>query len=408
MPDVKRLENSGKILQRHCPVCGHNQGEILYPFRFVIPIGSRLPEKYDLVSCDQCGFVFADTPAGQQTYDLYYTEQSKYEDMNVSSGGVSSSWDRERFHSVANHLATYIPKNSAILDVGCANGGLLLALREAGYKTIIGLDPSSRCVENVREIGIETFQGGIFSRNLPFSSLDRFDCILLSHVLEHIHDLKEALCWVSELLAPNGKVYVEVPDASRYADYYKVPFYYFDCEHINHYDPVSLENLWKSAGFITCDICQKDIRASAMDDYPVISAIFQRQNGRKSKHLPLTHQARNSIDAYLHISIKDEVYETINTLADKGEELIVWGAGQYALRLLSSTRLAECRIKAFIDKDRNKQGTILGKLSILPPEALYGHHGPVVICSALHSAEISAEIRHMGFNNQIVVLKGCT
>ena len=385
----------------------YKSGVVLHMFRFTLPGGISLPDQYDLVSCEKCSFSFADTSVTQSEYDRFYAEQSKYEDTNVSSGGTVSAWDRERFRGVADHLASFVPNTDAtILDVGCANGGLLLALSEKGFSNLAGLDPSEKCVANVLDMGIKAKKGGIFFNDLTPAISGRCDCLILSHVLEHVRDLAGALTWVSGQLSRGGVIYVEVPDASRYAEYYKIPYYYFDCEHINHFDPVSLENLFRSAGFVICDMLQKDIPTSAEDRYPVIAAIFRKLPEVVYDGPVLSCGARKGIEAYLRLSVDDDVYQLIDSLADGGEDLMVWGAGQYALRLLSSTRLAECRISAFIDKDGKKQGMLLGGVPVLSPEALHGHQGPVVVCSALHSADITSEIRGMGIGNRIVVLKG--
>jgi SAM-dependent methyltransferase len=366
----------------------------------------HLPDMYDLVSCERCGFVFADTPATQKMYDTFYAEQSKYEDASVSSGGYASSWDRERFDVVVNYLEKFVARNAAILDIGCANGGLLLALRDAGFTSLMGLDPSGQCVENVRSAGLEASQGGLFTQHLGLGRSPGLDCILLSHVLEHVCNLSSAICWVRSQLAQDGFVYVEVPDASRYAEYYKIPYYYFDCEHINHFDPVSVQNLFCSSGFALCDMRQRDIPTSAEDRYPVIAALFRQLSVTTNGAPAVARDALGSIASYLARSAEDEVFATIGRLADRKDALMVWGAGQYAVRLLSTSRLGECTIVSFIDKDRRKQGMTLGSIPVQSPEALRGHRGPIVVCSALHSAEIAAEIRTMGFDNEIVVLKG--
>ncbi|MDD2336599.1 MAG: class I SAM-dependent methyltransferase [Geobacteraceae bacterium] len=396
-----------KLLFRPCPICMHIYGVILHQLRFTLPGGVSLPDQYNLVSCENCGFTFANTSADQKAYDSFYAEQSKYEDATVSSGGTTSAWDRERFHRVADHLASFVSgTDSTILDVGCANGGLLLALREKGFTNLAGLDPSEKCVANVIDMGIKAKRGGIYSGDVAPGVSGRYDCLILSHVLEHLRDLGGAMAWASRQVSCGGLIYVEVPDASRYAEYYKIPYYYFDCEHINHFDPVSLVNLFRSVGFALCDMRQKDIPTSPEDRYPVIAAIFYKLPVFTYDGPILSCGARKGIEAYLQLSSDDDVYQIIDNLADGGEDLMIWGAGQYALRLLSATRLIECRITAFIDKDKRKQGMTLGNIPIRAPEALYEHGGPVVVCSALHSAEISDEIRKMGHNNRIVVLKG--
>lgn len=399
------LNNNTKYLLRSCPICGCCIGDVLHHFEFVVHEIYDLPNNYDLVACEDCGFVFADTSATQQMYDTFYAEQSKYEDTTVSSGGYTSTWDRERFKTVASYLDGFASRDASILDIGCANGGLLMALREAGFNRLTGLDPSSQCAENVRLSGIDAYSGGLFAMNSGLKCSPGFDGILLSHVLEHVRDLSEAVVWLRNLLAKDGLVYIEVPDASQYAEYYKVPYYYFDCEHINHFDSASLQNLFCASGFTPCDIRQSDIPTSTEDRYPVIAALFRLSCDVVSFPVKVASDAANSIQSYLARSALDHVFATIDRLAEQKDALMIWGAGQYAVRLLATSRLGECNIVSFIDKDRRKQGTMLGATPVRSPEALRGHHGPIVVCSALHSDEISSEIRGMGLDNEIVVLK---
>ena len=394
-----------KSLGRACPICGDGRGVVLHTFAFTIPDGIRLPTCYDLVCCLCCGFTFADTAADQAAYDQFYAEQSKYENKEISSGGSTSSWDKQRFCEVADFLRRLLPTvDIPILDIGCANGGLLLALRDRGFTSLQGLDPSAKCVENVRAAGLTAEQGGIFESG---EESDRFGCVVISHVLEHLRDLRCGVSRVADRVASGGYLYVEVPDASRYHEYYKVPYYYFDCEHINHFESAALVNLLSGEGFEPRELVQKEISTSADDSrYPVISALFRKTGRSEGRAISRCCGARNSIEAYLKLSANDLVADLIQRLVDGGREIVIWGAGQYASRLLSNTSLSRCRIRFFVDRDAKKQGGHLGSVPVLAPSALAGHVGPVVVCAALHSAEIKAEIRGMGLQNEIVVLAG--
>ena len=94
--------------------------------KFALPENHILPKVYDVVVCSVCGFVFADTTAKQDDYDVFYRDFSKYEDVTVSSGGGLCEWDKNRLHETAKWLDSAIDNKSAsILDIGCANGGLL-------------------------------------------------------------------------------------------------------------------------------------------------------------------------------------------------------------------------------------------------------------------------------------------
>lgn len=148
-----------KNAQRKCPICGEVWVEVLYTQHFSLPDNMMLPTVYDIVACSKCEFVYADTSASQKDYDLFYTDMSKYEEPVIASGGGNTLWDRERLTRVANDLESYINKSSAILDIGCANGGLLVILKERGFINLTGLDQSPSCVSYVETShGIRQFR----------------------------------------------------------------------------------------------------------------------------------------------------------------------------------------------------------------------------------------------------------
>lgn len=403
------MKKNLKNLSRICPICSSIVGEVLHTQYFKLPDKYILPTSYDVVCCNKCGFVFADVPATQRDYDTFYADMSKYEDKKTSSGGSFQSWDIERSMRVVSDLSEVIAdRKSKIMDIGCANGGLLKALKNEGYQNLVGFDPSPVCISNIKQEGFDGFVGSIFSE--AFDSMEQdFDCVIFSHVLEHIYDLRKALMKIVVRLKIGGILYIEVPDASRYQDFYKVPFYYFDCEHINHFDENSLRNLLSEIGLEYLISSKKDIAASASDLYPAVYILCRKISDQNHKQeCVFNYVVRNSVIKYIEMSQKDNVYTKLNEIAISKEKVIVWGAGQNTLRLLSNSPLNKCNIVAFVDKDSKKQGLMLGNIAIHSPETIKGHNGYIIVSSALHSDEIVEEIRSMGFKNKLIVLKSNT
>jgi SAM-dependent methyltransferase len=218
---------------RPCPVCGSRQIERLHTQRFVLEDGHPLSDGYDVVDCAACGFVYADVSASQADYDAFYAELSKYDDAATSTGSGESPEDRDRLAETAEIVGGMFPSSEArILDIGCAGGGLLDALQRRGYRNLVGVDPSPTCARLTRERTGEAYDGWVTS--LP-SQIGTFDCVILSHVLEHVLDIASAIQALRRLLREGARVYLEVPDAVRYADHVYAPFQDFNTEHINHF-----------------------------------------------------------------------------------------------------------------------------------------------------------------------------
>lgn len=396
-----------KALNRSCPVCDNQTGEVLHTQKFALPDHYILPKEYDVVACKVCGFVFADTTAGQKEYDIYYRDFSKYEDLTVSSGGGLCEWDKQRLQQTAECInKELISRSAAVLDIGCANGGLLAALRELSYTNLTGLDPSPACVAHVSTMDIKCFEGSLLNQNaLPVG--EKYDCIILTHVLEHIYDVKRAVDSLVGKVKPGGMIYIEVPDASCYSDFYIVPYYFFDCEHINHFDEHSLANLFLPTGCIVAGVVKKAMQVSSVNQYPAVGIFLKTSTGEITTTPKMTpsNSVCTNVMTYIAISAERERHDEIDNLANSNEPIVVWGAGSYTLRLLETTSLGRCAIHAFVDSDKSKQVRQIRGIPIISPQHLVDNNllNTIVVCSALYSNDIVEQIHSMGITNRVFI-----
>lgn len=96
----------------------------------------------------------------------------------------------------------------ALLDLGCGAGLNLAAFRQR--YDCQGIEPNPLLVERARENSGVMVQGGSLPYGLP--SLDRqFDFITLLDVIEHIDDDVATLKTAASLLAPGGRIVINVP-----------------------------------------------------------------------------------------------------------------------------------------------------------------------------------------------------
>lgn len=112
------------------------------------------------------------------------------------------------------------------LDVGCGLGRNLAHLGGHG----VGIDHNEACVEAVREQGFTAYLPAEFDRSVD-ARADRFDSLLVAHVLEHLSD-EEATDLVGKYLPfvkPSGRVVVITPqEAGQRSDPTHVRFVDFD------------------------------------------------------------------------------------------------------------------------------------------------------------------------------------
>ncbi len=81
------------------------------------------------------------------------------------------------------------------------------------------LDPSDARRKYARKhFGIEVHTGSIVAAESVLENQFegvKFDCIILSHVLEHIRDLESVFENLANLTQIGSTLYLEVPDATR-------------------------------------------------------------------------------------------------------------------------------------------------------------------------------------------------
>lgn len=390
-----------RSLARPCPVCANAQGSVLHEQRFVLPEGHPLGDSYEVVTCSSCGAAFADTAVPQEEYDAYYARFSKYDDAELSTGGGGSPSDAARLAATAAVIADGRERSARILDIGSAGGGLLHALRDLGFSELVGVDPSAACVAYGRDtFGLEMHQGTLAS--LP--AIGDFDLIILSHVLEHVEDVGEAVATLRSLLREGGELYIEVPDAMRYREFLVAPFQDFNTEHINHFSARSLENLAAASGLVMRSGAQTTIESTADVPYPAVWQIWGSP-ADEAPEIAFDTELRPELERYVGASkqMMDAFAERIVSAVDR--PVAVWGAGQLTNKLLAETALGDAQIVAFVDGNAVFHGTRLKGVPIAGPEAIGSPDIPIVIASTIHQAAITRRIREdLNLGNPLITL----
>jgi SAM-dependent methyltransferase len=133
----------------------------------------------------------------------------------------------------------------SVLEVGCGGGELLAELAARGWRTF-GLDPSATATAAAARRGAEVHTGTLADQ--PWSG--GFDLIVFQHSLEHIPDPVGAVRQASDLLAPGGRLAIDVPNwmswqrrlfGNRWA-MLDMP------RHLQHFSPRALTRLAREVG----------------------------------------------------------------------------------------------------------------------------------------------------------------
>jgi len=359
---------------------------------------------YDVVVCGTCGCGYADGIPDQRAFDTYYREMSKYEYHQRE--GAESEFDQRRLELIAGIIAPHVPgRDSRILDIGCATGRLLANLRERGFTRVVGLDPSPACATAARRLY------GIDVHTMTLAQLgatdERFDVAILVGVLEHLRDLDEAFTHLRTILNPGGLLYVEVPDATAFADWSNAPYQDFSTEHLNFFAPVSLANLMARRGFSPVFSEQNHREQSYKTVMSNVSAVFRKEATAPSAGVRFDGNTAKGLERYIAQcrALDETLHAKIDTLVDAGVPIIVWGVGTHTTRLMATSRLPEANIVAFIESNARYHGKQLHGRPIVAPEQLKAHTEAVLVSSRVFQHEIAAQIRDdLHCTNELILL----
>jgi ubiquinone/menaquinone biosynthesis C-methylase UbiE len=280
--------------------CGSSTTKTLFQTPVVLPGGCNLNSEIKVVECSLCGFVFSDTHLSQKDYDEYYASQDMYSEPNKDF----SKHVRDIYEFCKEYTG------SSVLDIGCGGGQLLRFLKTQGLK-VQGIDTSQVCVDELLKDDIPCIRGSLFSVSMK----EKYNLVTFVHVLEHVLDLNTC---VNQLLKFVDKyLYIEVPDSTRYIT--NPPFQDFNTEHINHFTTSTLIRLFEKNG-MRCvrSWSQKNIQTN-YGDYGAICCIFTKET--------------QGLDKYITESNKN--LQKIIDSVSKDEPLCLYGAGQFAYKLLA-------------------------------------------------------------------------
>jgi SAM-dependent methyltransferase len=186
-----------------------------------------------------------------------------------------------------------------VLEVGCGSGGLLAVFKENNCD-VVGLDFDDNYLQIARDNGIKVHNGSIE----VLGNEEKFDVIILSHVLEHIVDPLPFLESLVKHLSKDGVLYIEVPSLNNVASggYSYDLLRYWQNAHTIHFSNLSLRLLCKRVGlrcvkstdFIkSCWILTEDGRDLTKQE---ITNCFDST----SKLLEQIERNRTSVKAYAH------------------------------------------------------------------------------------------------------------
>jgi SAM-dependent methyltransferase len=149
-------------------------------------------------------------PSWEELAPYYNDAYDPYDPMHGSISDDKAEIERAKMSGFIRHIP--IPDEKRILDVGCGGGFFLRIAKKLGALEQ-GVEPNKFAADTAQKQGLNVFCGTLEDFAAKNGSKLKFDIITANHVVEHVPNPVESLQTMKQLLAPNGFVWIAVPNA---------------------------------------------------------------------------------------------------------------------------------------------------------------------------------------------------
>jgi hypothetical protein len=252
----------------------------------------KLNNILNIYYCPECNFYYSNSGNIQEDYNNYYKEFNNYK-----KGTIYSDKDDRCDSYLKDKLQNQNVRT--IIDYGSGNGKL-------------------RELLSVSELyDVDEYDIGMEQPN------KKYDCLILSHVLEHIYDIDKFIETISLNINDNGFLYIEIPNAEYYDKITDIcPLQEINIEHINFFSKYALNKLlikhnYQAVSLIDDYFIIKDYK------YYVIRGLFSK-NKQNASFKNYICNGREQISKYNFINL------------NKYKNIYVYGCGQFLFKIFDN------------------------------------------------------------------------
>jgi len=195
-----------------CLVCGHP--ELAHRFTAGDRLYGTTPKSFRVAACRRCGLLQLDPLPAAEELRAYYPDSYWFAPDRSTASRLEESYRRLvlRDHlAFVEHALRDSRASGPVLDYGCGGGLFLGMLAERGFP-VLGMDfsPEAAAIA-ARRPGVAALCGSLEQVPLRDATCA---AVTMFHVLEHVREPRAYLEAAGRLLAPNGRLIVQVPDAA--------------------------------------------------------------------------------------------------------------------------------------------------------------------------------------------------
>ena len=218
-----------------CEVCGSSN------YSEIGTIKNIWQSDKKVYQCCNCGLYFIDLPTDEEIYALYKNEYHN----NIKNKLFETAKSKMRYArslSQFNFIKKYIDfHNKKVCEIGAFDGLLLNIFKKNGCD-VYGYELN----DNARLYAKNKYDIDLKPNFLE--SEEKYDIIMLSHVIEHFKNPFDVLIKIKNMLKDNGYLYIEVPNSpNKNQCSYDILMRYLSTEHIVNFNIENLKMFVKKA-----------------------------------------------------------------------------------------------------------------------------------------------------------------
>lgn len=192
--------------------------------------------------CNNCKLYFIELPTDEEIYLLYkneYHNNIKNKLFEMAKSKMRYARSLSQFNFINKRIDC---KNKKVCEIG-AFDGLLLSIFKKNSCDVYGYELN----DNARAYAKNKYDIDLKPNFLE--SKNKYDIIILSHVIEHFKDAKNVILKIKDMLNENGYIYIEVPNSPMANQCsYEMLIRYLSTEHIVNFNMSNLKMFAESAG----------------------------------------------------------------------------------------------------------------------------------------------------------------
>jgi SAM-dependent methyltransferase len=226
-----------------CPICNSKNCKAIY---------SRA-DSLDIVSCQSCSFRFVQPQPSQPELNRFYQQ-------GYFSGGHDFHQGEDYFNSRKRAIETeqvtgwrFLKSHvnlsqKRLLDLGCADGALLVLARQYAASQVVGIEVSAEAADYGRkQYGLEILESSADSLPLADQS---FDVVTAFDLIEHVRHPVQLFREVHRILQIGGVFVGGCPDTGCFDDWGGEWIgVRRNMEHLSYFDNRTLSKLAEQVGF---------------------------------------------------------------------------------------------------------------------------------------------------------------